>query len=73
MTHPLLHIHQKTKIALEIAAKIASVKSLKSTIRVLAIEGRVGRVIPAKNVKTRLDEMNAASLFIFGRACRFIK
>ena len=66
MTHPLLHIHQKTKIALEIAAKIASV-------RVLAIEGRVGRVIPAKNVKTRLDEMNAASLFIFGRACRFIK
>jgi hypothetical protein len=38
-----------------------------------SLEGRVGRVIAAKNVKTRLDEMNAASLFSFGRACRFIK
>ena len=28
-----------------------------------SLEGRVGRVIAAKNVKTRLDEMNAASLF----------
>jgi hypothetical protein len=26
-----------------------------------------------KNVKTRLEEMNTVSLFIFGCACRFIK
>ena len=28
------------------------------------LEGRVGRVTTAKNGKTRLDKMNAASLFI---------
>jgi hypothetical protein len=36
IAHPLVYMHQKTKIALEIAAKIASVKIVNGTLGLIS-------------------------------------